>query len=227
MQKRAAAARTSVRSKIKMAGLSKNAIAHNIRGLRHLLQNLHPGEQKSVWVDYDETHSYSDVDLQRKENFVRQAVARQHPHLVWDLGSNTGHFSRVAGEHAEYVVAMDADSMSVERFYHRLKGEGKRNILPLVMKLANLSPDQGWGGNERQSPPARGKPDLTLCLALVHHMVISANIPVAAFLAWLARLGGALIIEFVEKEKTPGSNNSCSTRTIPITTTIEPFLRTA
>ena len=200
LQKRAAAARTSVRSKIKMAGLSKNAIAHNIRGLRHLLQNLHPGEQESAWVDYDETHSYSDVDLQQKEDFVRQAVARQRPHLVWDLGSNTGHFSRVAGEHAEYVVAMDADSMSVERFYHRLKGEGKRNILPLVMKLANLSPDQGWGGNERQSPPARGKPDLTLCLALVHHMVISANIPVAAFLAWLARLGGALIIEFVEKE---------------------------
>lgn len=200
MQKKLAAARTSIRSKIKKAGVPKNAIANNIHSLRRLVGKLDMKDRDSVWADYTWTHSYSDTALQQKEDFVRQAMSRQHARLVWDLGCNIGNFSRIAGEHADYVVAMDADHSSIERLYHSLKREGRKNILPLVMNLANLSPDQGWGGNERQSPPARRKPDLTLCLALVHHMAISANVPIAAFITWLANLGTSLIIEFVSKE---------------------------
>ena len=90
--------------------------------------------------------------------------------------------------------------MSIEQLYRDLRKEGRRNILPLVMNLANLSPDQGWAGRERQSLPARGKPDLTLCLTLVHHMAISANIPTSSSIAWLASLGTSLVIEFVSKD---------------------------
>jgi len=69
-----------------------------------------------------------------------------------------------------------------------------------VMDLADSSPNLGWRGLERKSLPERGKPDLTLCLALIHHIVISANIPLHEFIDWLASLGGDLIIEFVTKQ---------------------------
>ena len=94
------------------------------------------------------------------------------------------------------VLSLDTDIIA----NRNLRKEGRLNILPLVMDLTNISPSQGWAGNERQSLPDRGKPDLALCLALIHHMVISANIPAESFLAWLSRLGTCLIIEFVGKD---------------------------
>ena len=42
----------------------------------------------------------------------------------------------------------------------------------------------------------RGRPELTLALALVHHLVIGANIPLAELVDWLAELGTELVIEF-------------------------------
>ena len=199
MQKQLAAARYSVRQKIKTTGLSKGAIERNLQGLRRLIHKLSL-QGNSAWVDYVRTRSYSDPAMKQKEEFVRQALGHQPWQLVWDLGCNTGEFSRMAGEHSDYVVAMDADPLCIEHLYQGLKLEDKRNILPLVMNLANLSPDQGWAGHERQSLPARGKPDLALCLALVHHMAITCNVPIRAFLAWLAELGASVIIEFVSKE---------------------------
>jgi hypothetical protein len=53
---------------------------------------------------------------------------------------------------------------------------------------------------ERKSLPDRGRPELTLCLALLHHLVIGANIPMQDFLEWLAGLGTHVIIEFVSRE---------------------------
>ncbi|MGH9779262.1 MAG: SAM-dependent methyltransferase, partial [Candidatus Acidiferrales bacterium] len=47
---------------------------------------------------------------------------------------------------------------------------------------------------------ARGKPDLVLALALIHHVRIGANIPVESFLTWLAGMQSAVVIEFVGKE---------------------------
>ncbi len=46
----------------------------------------------------------------------------------------------------------------------------------------------------------RGKPELTLALALVHHLVISANVPLAALVQWLAETTRELVIEFISKD---------------------------
>ena len=76
---------------------------------------------------------------------------------------------------------MDADHPTVERLYQQLKTAGDtpaaRKIIPLVANLADPSPNLGWRGTERKSMFERGRPDLTLCLALVHHLVIGAGIP--------------------------------------------------
>jgi hypothetical protein len=68
------------------------------------------------------------------------------------------------------------------------------------MNLGNASPDQGWRGQERKSLDRRAKPELILCLALLHHMVISANIPLGEFLDWLRGFDAELVIEWVGRE---------------------------
>ena len=200
LQQRLAADPTSVRGQIRQAGLPKQAIVKNVRGLRRLVERIHAPEEKTVWAEYEHTCSYSEAARKQKEEFVRAAVAAERPHVVWDLGANVGRFSRIAAEHASYVVAMDADAASIDLLYRQLQKDGGEKTLPLAMNVANPSPDQGWQGRERHSLLARGKPDLVLALALIHHVRISANIPVESFLEWLAGTQGALVIEFVSKE---------------------------
>jgi hypothetical protein len=95
---------------------------------------------------------------------------------------------------------MDADQLCIDFLYDSLNREGVRNILPLRINLADASPALGWRGLERKSLTGRGKPDLVLCLALVHHVTIGANIPLLEYIQWLASLGAALVIEFVSKD---------------------------
>ena len=116
------------------------------------------------------------------------------------MGCNDGRFSRIVGDAAETVVAMDSDAGSINRLYCDLSNEAAANILPLLINVANPSPAQGWAFQERASLVDRGKPDLTMALALVHHLVISANVPLAALLDWLSQITGELIIEFISKE---------------------------
>jgi hypothetical protein len=66
--------------------------------------------------------------------------------------------------------------------------------------VTDPSPGLGWRGEERVPLARRGTPDLTLCLALIHHVVIAGNIPLAEFVNWIAGLGGDVVIEFVSKQ---------------------------
>ena len=190
---------SSLRQELKTAGFGKQIITRNVRGLRKLITRLRWKRSRSEWSSYVDQHSYSEEDEKAKRAFVERAVAKRSWGLVWDLGCNTGAYSRIAAENSSFVVAMDGDCLAVERLYDELKCEGNRSILPLVVNLADPSPDLGWDGKERRSLVARADVDLTLCLALVHHMVISANVPLAEFIDWLARLRSHLVIEFVTR----------------------------
>jgi len=188
-----------VKDDIKAVGFRKEMIISNVRRLTKIVNGLNWNRAKSEWSDYADDNSYSSQDAKLKEDFIRQAVQTQRWKLVWDLGCNTGRYSRIASENAQYVVAMDSDHLAIERLYNVLRSENNRSILPLVVNLADSSPNLGWRGLERKSLTERGKPDLILALALIHHVVISANIPLAEFIDWLASLGSNLVIEFVTK----------------------------
>jgi SAM-dependent methyltransferase len=190
----------NVRDDLRKAGFAKELIVANAKGLRKLVSRLQWRQSGSEWADYVDCGHYEAADQQKKADFVRQAVSSQPRSLVWDLGCNTGTFSRIAAESADYVVAQDGDHLAIERLWRELAAEGNRKILPLVNNVADPSPALGWRGRERQMLAQRGAPDLVLCLALVHHMVLTANVPLREFIDWLASLGGDLVIEFVTKE---------------------------
>jgi SAM-dependent methyltransferase len=163
------------------------------------IERLRRPKRESAWIDYESTKSHYSQDADRfKESFVRNTLRQRRPHTVWDLGCNTGQFSIIASEVAKHVIAMDSDEPSVDALYRRVRAGG-HNILPLVMDLANPSPDQGWAQTERRGLTQRGTADVALCLALIHHIAIGGNVPFGRFADWLASFARCAIIEFVPK----------------------------
>jgi hypothetical protein len=182
------------------AGAKTEVILASVRKMRKLVERLSWKPPEGVWVAYGERNSYTDEDTGRKEDFVRAVATAERWGLTWDIGANNGRYSRIAAEGSDYVLAVDADEGPIELLYRTLRDEGNEKILPLTMNLADPSPSLGWRGLERKSLPDRGNPDLVLALALVHHVAISANVPVREFLDWLASLGCSLVIEFPTRE---------------------------
>jgi hypothetical protein len=185
-----------VKGELKRAGFRKELIVANVRKMRKIVSGLTwKPDAEAVWVEYGTNNSYTDEETREKMDFVAQAAGTRRWTQVWDLGCNDARFSRIAAEHANQVVAMDGDSGIVDVVYRKLRDEGRTDILPLVVPLTDPSPDRGWRGLERRTLEHRGKPDLVLVLALIHHIVITGNVPVHAFLDWLRSLDASLVIE--------------------------------
>lgn len=174
------------------------AILHNVRGLKRMLAGLEWRPGRSTWSHYAQCNSYAAADRAAKREFVATAAAKQRRRLVFDLGANTGEYALLAAESAELVVALDADSVAVERMYQELRRTGVTNVQPLVFDLADPSPGLGWRNRERRPLEERGRPDLVLSLAVMHHLVLGRNLPLVEVLDWFAGLSGELVIEFVD-----------------------------
>ena len=188
---------------LKQAGFGKQMILNNLRRLRKVVGKLSWGERRSEWSEYAAQNSYDDENRRIKRDFVEQAMAGRTWQLTWDIGCNTGEYSRLAAGHSRSVVAFDADHLAVDRLYLDLQNPGADspdNILPLVMNLADPSPSLGWRHGERKALSRRDPPDFILCLAVLHHLVISANVPLPEVVEYLAQFGAHMVIEFVAKD---------------------------
>ncbi|MCA9097101.1 MAG: class I SAM-dependent methyltransferase [Planctomycetaceae bacterium] len=177
--------------------LNQGMIRNNLLRLQKIVGRLSPPKQRSHWTGYAANNTYTSEDQRVKREFIEQVAGRKRWKMCWDLGCNTGEFSRRLAAHADLVVAMDSDIPSVEMLYQQLRADRVKNILPLKANLADPPPSQGWLGMERKGLTERGKPELTIALALIHHLVIGANLPMTEVIKWFASLGGELVIEFV------------------------------
>ena len=175
------------------------AVKAHMNSMKRLVSKLRWKSGETSWSGYRAHNTYSDDDDKGKQAFVSEVVAAERPALTWDMGCNDGAYSRLAAENSDRVVAFDFDHATVEALYRSLKEEGNTRILPLVGNLADPSPGLGWRGLERRTLADRGAPDLMLALALIHHVSISANIPIAEFLEWVKDLGSTLLIEFPKR----------------------------
>ena len=196
----AASGSQDVRGDLEQAGFDNALVAANVRGLTKLVTRLRSPRGESAWVDYHATCTYQDEDSAAKEDFVRRAAGRQQRTLVWDIGCNDGRHSRIAAESADTVVAIDSDAAVVDALYRSLKDEGNSSILPLVVDLADPSPAIGWRNAERSALEERGRPDLVLCLAVVHHLSITHNVPLREIVAWLRSLDCEVVVELPHRD---------------------------
>ena len=190
----------NLKKDLRQAGFHTALIQANVSRLRKQVAKLTWKRSQSTWSGYTGALPYTEKEQAQKAEFVRRITHARRWHRVWDLGCNTGTFSRIAAENADYVLAMDIDALVLDRFYRELKQEHAPNILPLISNVADPAPNLGWRGRERKALLERGRPDLTLCLALLHHVVIGAHIPLGEFISWLASLGTAVVIEFVTRD---------------------------
>lgn len=170
--------------------------------LTRLVEGLsRPSRQRSHWLDYEVQCHYEDEAASAKRRIVDQVLAAAQPDTVWDLGCNLGEYSLIAARHARMVIAIDGDEPSVGGVYERMRREHVANVLPIAVDLTNPSPDQGWHGLERRGLLSRGPADVVLCLALMHHLVITENVPLPRFAEWLAaQTSECVILEFVPQD---------------------------
>jgi len=185
--------------KTRGAGMSRQAMLGLVESLEATVQKLDWTPTGTEWVNYYDSTNYSDAAFGHKKQLVSEWTRRLQPALIWDLGANTGVFSRMAGAAGAYVVSFDIDPAAVEQNYRQVKNDKTENLLPLLLDLTNPSPAIGWANGERESLGGRGPADLVLALALIHHLAISNNVPLPQLADFFAETGKWLIIEFVPK----------------------------
>ena len=88
----------------------------------------------------------------------------------------------------------------VDHLYRQLRSEGETRILPLVMDLSDPSPALGWRGRERPSFVDRVRPDLVLCLAVIHHLALSGTVPFPEIVAFLHDFSAPLVVEMPHRD---------------------------
>ncbi len=189
------------KAEVKQRKLPKPAFIHMLRSLHGWISSLEPADTgKTVWGDYARNHSYTDDEVAAKKAFVAEAVRGFQPETLWDIGCNTGDYSKVALEAgARRVIGFDFDQRALELAYARAVDE-KLDFLPLFLDAANPSPDQGWAQAERKGLAARRNADAIIALAVIHHLAIGRNVPLSEVVDWLVDMAPTGVIEFVPKQ---------------------------
>jgi hypothetical protein len=180
--------------------MSKNALLGLVDSLLGLVSRLKVKVTGTDWVDYYDQTNYTPTAFESKKRLIAEYLEKTGARLVWDLGANTGEFSRLATARDMLTIAFDIDPAAVEKNYRSCRRDKERLLLPLVMDLTNPSPGLGWHHQERRSLLARAPADAVLALALIHHLVIGNNVPLPKVVQFLRDCGKWLIIEFIPKE---------------------------
>jgi hypothetical protein len=175
------------------------SLAGLVASLESLVRRLNFRLKKSEWAHYYQETNYTPEGFEQKKTIVEEFLDLMKPDHVWDLGANTGVFSRLASRRGIKTVAFDVDFIAVELNYRDCLDRNEKNILPLLMDLTNPSPAIGWANGERKSLLERGPVDAVLALALLHHLAISNNLPFLKIAEFLSRTCRWLVIEFVPK----------------------------
>ncbi len=170
-----------------------------IDNLESAVKKLKWRPQGTEWANYYEDTNYPSDALHQKKQLVAEFFNRSNPRIVWDLGANTGLFSRIASDKGIQTISFDIDPVAVEKNYLECVEKGETNMLPLLLDLTNPSPNIGWENQERMSLLERGPADAVLALALIHHLAISNNLPLNKIAAFFKKICTSLIIEFVPK----------------------------
>ncbi len=170
----------------------------NLQRLRRKIDSLARAYRpRGDWASYTATCSYDSTAENAKKQLVGEWLGAMSARSVLDAGCNTGDYSYVAARAGASVLAADADHDAVELLYRRLQREPAR-ITPLVLDLANPSPAIGYLNQERPAFFDRVQVDCVLALALLHHLLVSANFPLAAVRDLFHRLTRRhLVLEFV------------------------------
>ena len=179
--------------------LSRRDLVNICDSLQSTIAGLKWDHGSTSWANYYEGDSYLKEGFDNKREIVREFLDIANPKCVWDLGANTGEYSRIASQRGVLTISMDSDPGVVEQNYLQSRRQKEKNLHPLWYDLTNPSAGIGWANDERQGLSERNRADCILALALVHHIAISNNVPLCKIAEYFVSLSEWLIIEFVPK----------------------------
>jgi hypothetical protein len=179
--------------------ISKKSLLGLVNSLDSAVRALKWNPPKEEWSDYYLDSPYSSGAMAQKRQVVEQLLNQVRPNTLWDLGANTGMFSRLAGQRGIETISFDLSPACVERNYLEAAAQGEEHLLPLFLDLTNPSPGLGWANEERMSLADRGPVGMIMALALIHHLVIGNNLPFDQLASYFNKMGETLIIEYVPR----------------------------
>jgi len=171
-----------------------------VENLEATVRGLRWEPRGTAWQSYYEETNYSAAGIGNKLALTESILAQIRPRSVWDLGANTGMFSRLASRQGIFTLSIDSDPGAVELNDRACVKETSADLLPLLIDLTNPSPALGWQNEERMSLRERGPADAILALALIHHLAIANNTPLSDIAAWFSHMTRWLVLEFVPKQ---------------------------
>ena len=189
----------SKQTKVKKQSMPRRSFVGIIESLYSGVSKLKWNPEGTEWADYYKDTNYSEAAFEHKKQIVKKFIEKIKPNSVWDLGANTGEFSRLASEMGINTISFDIDPAAVEKNYLNSIEKKETKLLPLILDLTNPSPNIGWNNNERKSLLQRGPVDTILALALIHHLAISNNLPLTKIVEFFKTTCNHLIIEFIPK----------------------------
>jgi SAM-dependent methyltransferase len=166
--------------------------------LKHLefsINDLKPKHKLTSWINYNDNNNYNDNSRQFKVNIINKFLHQIEGSRALDIGSNDGFFSQLLADKGMYTLLVDNDEFVIDKAF--ANNRENTNIHPLHMNLVNPTPGIGWNSDERKSFWQRCKIDLIQALAIVHHLVITHDIPFDSIAEKFAKHTRYLIIEFI------------------------------
>jgi ribosomal protein L11 methylase PrmA len=167
------------------------------KSVKRLGANLKPA---SEWNGYYKSEEMSMEYLNSKEKILRDVLKKINPSTIYDLGANTGFFSKVAGEIGSKVIALEKDPYCAEFHYKEIKEKQLKNVIPLVIDLMDPCPPAGWAGEERKPLWERKRSDVVVAFALLHHLSLIENVPFSKIAELFGSFGDQLIVEYISPD---------------------------
>lgn len=186
---------------IKSVKISKKSQLNIVESLYNFIKKIELDES-SEWKNYYVVKNYDDKAFEQKKEVVKTWVSKIEANRVVDFGGNDGTFSRVFNNKNLDFLVLDIDANAVDKNYKNVLINKENTILPIVMDLLNPSPAIGFENKERFSFLERlkqYKPDISLALALIHHITLTGNISFEMSASFFSSISPYLIIELPER----------------------------
>ena len=190
------------KAETKIAKLSLKAQNNIIDNLFDFIKKLSIKEE-TEWGNYYDKTNYNDAAFQGKKTLIEDWVTALNPQRLIDIGGNDGTFARTVVTKVPHVIVTDIDSNAVGYNYKQIQQNKETNMLAFVCDVLQPAPGIGLNNSERSSLVERLKgysPDVTMALALIHHITLSGNVPFDRSAQFFAAFSKHLILEFPTRE---------------------------
>ena len=184
-------------------GKARDALSRCFNRLERAIEHASAAPSQSQWSNYEQVSRIAhERSRAEKQAFVERALCRTRPQTILDIGANVGTYCRLAASTGASVVAVERDVEACDINF-RLSRDARFSVLPIAVDVARPSPAIGWNNEETLSfnTRAQAKFDLVLALAVIHHLLVVDQIPLAFIVEMLSRCSRRfLLVEWVPPE---------------------------